>query len=163
MKKILRLILSFLLVPQMAIASHSHDLKNLIDDHWYFLTVEWDQEDREELQKRERDFSSKLSSLFESGLKDQDFAEVLKLPNSALFELNAISADDTDGLKDFIFRHQTYLKGSSWNGDVIGVLIFFASVGTFLTLFTIYAVNKNKKFNACVEANAGNEGPCIER
>lgn len=163
MKKILTLILSFLLIPQLAIASHAEDLKNLIDEHWYFVTVEWDQQNRDELLNAEEKLSVGFNHLLEQGLTDRDLSEVLNLSEESLAELKTISPGNSEALQDFIVRHQSYLKGSSWNGEITGVLLFLASVGTFLALFTVYAVSKNRKFNACVEAHGGNEEPCIER
>lgn len=163
MKTFLTFVIALMLIPQFCFASNSESLKGIIQEYQYFVSVEWDQRDQVSLNQKRQETYRELEKLMDKGLSDEDIIAVTELSPIALKELQTIHPDDHESVLEFITRNYPQMSGASWNPDVVGGLLFFATVGALLGLFTLYAVSKNRQFNACVAANNGNEEPCIDR
>lgn len=110
MKKIYVTILSLLLIPQLAFASQASNFKNLIDEHRYFLTVEWDQINQEELALQNKSFRHAFEALLDEGLSDQDIASVMEISESSLLELQTINTRDSEAITQFMNRNLPFKK-----------------------------------------------------
>lgn len=141
--KLFTLLLSLFL--SFNIFASTSNLENLINEHQYFLTVEWDQKDKELYEQKSREFGKNFNEIISKGISRNEINNVfqshIKDPK-AVARLNVRlallpaepSADDMRELfeetkKDF------YAKGASWSGDIdweavawiVGITLFLAA------------------------------------
>ncbi len=113
-------------------------LENLIDEHQYFLTVEWDQKDKSVYEAKSREFGKKFNEImtgegitkkdvlevFQSHVKDPKAAARLNV-RLALLPLQP-SAEAIKGLFEET-KKDLYATGASWNGEIdwpiVGMLV----------------------------------------
>lgn len=103
-------------------AGTKSEIKSVVDDLNYTLSVEWDQQDEAFLKSALNVFEAKLS---EKGISHKDLL-------SYAAEENNMSVQE---LMKLIREGATYKKGSSWNGVIyvlggigLGIGIFFTVV-----------------------------------
>ncbi len=162
MKSLLKFFVVLMLVPQFAFAGQAENLKALLDEYHYRISVEWDQQDPQFLSEIQSVFAAKFQALEAEGLssKDVSFITGLNAVELALewrMHESHSSQDLQVWLEEKLQRHQ----GASWTGGMWVAPV--AVIGGFVLLMTILIVSANKKFDRCVEANGGNEDACIER
>lgn len=134
--KLFTLLLSLTL--SFSIFASTSRLENLIDEHQYFLTVEWDQKDRAAYDEKSRQFGkqfnellvsqklnrSELMEVFKSKVKNPKVAERLNVRMSLL-----PTNPGVDALKVLVeeTKKDLYAQGASWNGEidwpVVGMLV----------------------------------------
>ncbi|MFL5785256.1 MAG: hypothetical protein ACJ76H_11635 [Bacteriovoracaceae bacterium] len=158
MKRFILFLIPCLLLQSFAWAAPSQDLRQLIDEYRYSLTVEWNQKDEAALAAINSRFSDQLKAL--DGLSQSELREALrgqKDVDPVVLEL----LKDKDGkvvlqkLQDLIKErsHEMYAEGSSWApsaGSVFGVglgILFFAEIAVLV----IYS-----KDDVCPNAGAEN-------
>lgn len=143
--KIITLLLSLCLSFQSAFAGTSH-LESLIDDYQYFITVEWDQSDKETYAKKSEEFGQKMGDLITSeGISKEDYFKLLqkKIDNKeALRRLESrlslmgdkLSSEEITEVSQE-FRKDLYSSGANWlndgaiEGTLIVGLILLATIG----------------------------------
>lgn len=149
---VMSLLLSFNLFASTA------DLGRLIDEHQFFLTVEWDQKDKGVLEMKEKVFGEKFSEiarlgkltqedilmLIEERTQSPELVKRLRLRLS-LLPLNA----GPEALKKLLeeTKRDLYAQGASWNGDTTTVGIAVALV--IITVAAAYFAITSKKDIDC--------------
>jgi hypothetical protein len=115
------LLLSFNLFASTA------ELGSLMDEHQFFLTVEWDQKDQAFKNKQIELLSSKMGELFKKGLTAADVNKLIdarfhnsKIAEAARLKLSLMGnkltpANVVEVLKDN--SSDIYANGASWNGN----------------------------------------------
>lgn len=151
--------MTLLLIPQFAFASiRSDELRTILDEYFYTVTVEWDQKNPLVLMEAERKLEAEMLLLAERGLT---LTEVSDATGIELRELkNASQKSDVFLLRDYLKENMAFHKGASWNGEVLAPVIV---VGTFVVIMSVLIISANKKYADCLKNNGGNEDACIER
>jgi len=146
--RILSLLVSLFLIPQLAMASHANDLKLAMDDYFFSMTVEWDQKDPSFAVSQADLFSKKVSELIHAGLTMEDlknsFSQTTGLNYQQLqSELLYIDTKDIGLLEKFIKVKMlnNYQNGASWNGEVTFGTAALVLVGAYLIVM-IYQFKK---------------------
>lgn len=134
--KLFTLLLSLTL--SFSIFASTSKLENLIDEHQYFLTVEWDQKDKASYEDKSRQFGRQFNELlqtenlsrtdlikvFKSKLIDPKVAERLTVRMALLPQYPGV-----DALKVLVdeTKKDLYAQGAAWNGEVdwpmVGMLV----------------------------------------
>lgn len=134
--KLFTLLLSLTL--SFSIFASTSKLGALIDEHQYFLTVEWDQKDSAAYEEKSRQFGRQFNEIltteklgraevmevFKSKLINPKVAERLNVRMSLLPQ-----NPDMEALKGLIeeTKKDLYAQGASWNGDIdwgmVGMLV----------------------------------------
>ncbi len=127
--KIITLILSLSLTLSSFASTGS--VQNLVNEHSYFMTVEWDQKDEAALRTQEAIFLEKLSNVpaaeLEQYVKENVSPEMIQIMKARL----ANGENPMNVLRE-LSREQ---QGASWNGVTIGLAVVG---GIALTLFVAY-------------------------
>ena len=137
--KIFTLLLSLTL--SFSIFASTSRLENLIDEHQYFLTVEWDQKDQAVYDAKSSEFGKKFNEIITSeGTSKKEIMEVfqsqVKDPKAAA-RLNVRLAllpaqPSAESMKQLLeeTKKDLYSKGASWNGEIdwptVGMLVGIA-------------------------------------
>jgi hypothetical protein len=143
MKKLLSLIFTLLLVPQLSIASTSKDLKSILDEYYFSITVVWDQKDAVFAAKQEEKLLHELQTLQKEGLTKEEissaFNSFTKLDfNEVQNELMILDLNSPEQVKTYIDEklHQSYARGASWEaGEIAGAI-----VGGAVLIFGVVAI-----------------------
>lgn len=134
--KLFTLLLSLTL--SFSIFASTSKLETLIDEHQYFLTVEWDQKDKAALDNKSREFGRQMNEIlvtenlsrdgiitvFKSKIKNPKVAERLNVRLSLLPQNPGV-----DALKVLVeeTKKDLYTQGAAWNGEidwpVVGYLV----------------------------------------
>ncbi len=162
MKSLFRVLVAILLLPQFAMAGQAENLKALLDEYHYRISVEWDQQDQVVLSAIKSDFATQFKTLEAQGLTSQDVSILTGVDAEELaLEWRLMGDLSPEGLQSFLEEQLQRHQGASWTGGMWVAPV--AVIGGFVLLMTILIVSANKKFDRCVEANGGNEDACIER
>lgn len=146
--KLFTLLLSLTL--SFSIFASTSRLENLIDEHQYFLTVEWDQKDKAVFEGKSREFGRKFNDIvtnevitkkeimdvFQSHVMDPKAAARLNVRLALLPaqpSAEAIKALFEDTKKDL------YARGASWNGEIdweavgwiVGIVVIIAAAAWY--------------------------------
>lgn len=137
---ILMKIFSFILVLSLTFSSFAStdSVRSIVDEHRYFLTVEWDQKDVNLLKEQEELFLTRLSAVpaeelelyLRSNVSGKDFA-IMKVRFAQALRNN----ENPLNVMRELSREQ---QGASWNGFVpvlVGVSIVAFSVFVAYTWF----------------------------
>lgn len=139
--KLFTLLLSLTL--SFSIFASTSKLETLIDEHQYFLTVEWDQKDKSAFDNKSREFGRQLNEIlvtenltrdgmmevFKSKIKNPKVVERLNVRMSLLPQNPGV-----DALKVLVeeTKNDIYAQGASWNGEidwpVVGYIVGFLVV-----------------------------------
>ena len=139
--KLFTLLLSLTLSSN--IFASTSNLKNLIDEHQYFLTVEWDQKDRDAYEEKSREFGKKFNEIVTSTTMSR--AEILDVFQSQVMNPKAAARlnvrlallpaqPSPEVIRELIeeTKKDLYARGASWNGEVdwqmVGFLVGFAVI-----------------------------------
>lgn len=120
--KILSLILSLMMIPSFAFASHAESFKAAIDEYAFNMTVEWDQKDKAFSEAQGKAFKAEFSSLLLKGLTASEIKAVLasygQIPVGMDLELALLDTTDAKAVNAFFNAKmdQAYARGASWNG-----------------------------------------------
>lgn len=163
--KVFTLVLSLLLSFNLFAANA--DLGALIDDHQFFLTIEWDQKDQGMLAAREKVFTEKFAEIAgRTHLTQEEMIAVLgeRVHSPNLLKRLKSIRPGVDGLKAFLSeaKGDLYTRGASWNGEgVVNVSILVALV--LITAGAVYFATSSKKDIDChYDNNAyGCKGPGV--
>lgn len=161
-----KLLLSFLLLlslPQMIFASNPGTLKDLLDDYNYSMTVEWDQKDISFEKQKQKEFEEGINGLISAGLTKEEVLLATGIDIGAVAaEVKSLNLSNSSDIAAFLKNHKQFKRGASWSGEVIVGAIGAAAIITFFAIIINKAVQINKRFDACVKANGGNENLCID-
>ncbi len=160
--KMFSLLLSLLL--SFNLFASTTDLGNLIDEHQFFLTVEWDQKDQNILANKEKVFAEKFAQIARRENVTQE--DILKLMEQRTLSPELVKRlrmrlsllplnPGPDAIKKFVedARSDLYAKGASWNGDATTVGIALALV--IITVGAAYlAINGKKDVDCHYDANS---------
>lgn len=143
--KITTFFLALCLCAQSFAATTSSTLSEILDQHHYFLTVEWDQKDTSHLNQQNEIFVSTLSKKLSDGeiseeeintyiaqsMSPEAMTSMKKKINQAIASGN--HQDMTSLLKEV--SSQSHAQGASWNALTTGLVV---TGGIALTLFVAY-------------------------
>lgn len=134
------------------------ELGTLIDEHQFFLTVEWDQKDQRTLEAKEKVFGEKFAEIARRENFTQE--DVLKLIEERTFSPELVKRlrlrlsllplnPGPDAMKKFLgeVKSDLYAQGASWNGDVTTLGIALALV--IITVAAVYLAVTSKKDVDC--------------
>lgn len=154
--KVFSLLLSLFL--SFNVFASTTDLGALIDEHQYFLSVEWDQKDQRTLEVQEKVFGQKfeeiarrenitqedLLKLIEERIHSPELVKRLRL-RLKLLPLNP----GPEAMKGFLeeTKADLYAQGVNWTGDAVTVGIAFALV--LITVGAAYLAITSKKNVDC--------------
>jgi len=132
--KLFTLLLSLTL--SFSIFASTSKLEDLINEHQYFLTVEWDQKDRVAYDEKSRQFGRQFNELlvtenltrteiigvFKSKIKNPKVVERLNVRMSLLPQNPGV-----DDLKVLVeeTKKDYYAQGASWNGEIDWPIVGF--------------------------------------
>lgn len=156
MKKLSTLFLVLLMIPQLCFASQAKELKTIMDEYHYFITVEWDQEDNRAFEDQTKIYENKIDDLISKGLSIKDLGQIPQ-------ELKNLNHNDREIIMRSLKEEGLYSKGASWNGEVLAPAIMLGIVAIALFAFIRYAAKKNRAFDECVANHGGDEQSCIDR
>lgn len=125
--KIFTLLLSLTL--SFSIFASTSKLGALIDEHQYFLTVEWDQKDKDAYDAKSREFGEKFNEIITNeGITKKEIMEVFQAhvrdPKAAArlnLRLALLPAHPSaEALKGLLedTKEDLYSTGASWNGEI---------------------------------------------
>jgi hypothetical protein len=142
MKKIITLIIVLMMLPQMVFANS--DLKHVIDDYYYAITVEWDQKDQSFVEMENLKFQNRINDLVKAGLTIDEVKHTLshktKIDIGALVnDLDNLNISDSTAMLEYIKlkMKSQYSQGSSWEGDVVITGLLTLGVGALLVVGAI--------------------------
>jgi hypothetical protein len=149
MKFILSLLLISSLFCSSSYASSTSDLKALVDDLKYSLTVEWDQKDQKFYEAKMNDFELSVEGLMKKGFTNADFKVYIQsevkdanIRHDLLQALEVAKVQDmTKAELDNYFQtvlKSSYERGAAWDGSV--VFIGFLAVA-FVAVAYAFAQN----------------------
>lgn len=126
-------IITFILCLSLSLSSFAAGtpVRDLVNDHQYFLTVEWDQQDMSALRAQEAIFLEKLSTKSAAEL-EQYVKENVSPETLEIMKVRLAGAENPMTVLREISREQ---QGASWNGVTIGLAVVG---GVALTLFVAY-------------------------
>ena len=78
-------------------------------------------------------------------------------------ELLTIDLQSSEAIRSLALKSITRNQGASWNGEIIAPIAIGGAFALLVGYFVVVAIKTNRAFDACVEANGGNEEPCIDR
>ena len=128
MKKVVSLFFTCILAPQFALASITTDLKSVIDDYNYSMTIEWDQQDSSFAQEKEIQLQTEINQLIQAGLTKEEFLGLYPEAQELEEELKFIDMKNPITVAEFMQKHQKYKKGAAWSGELTEGLIAFAAI-----------------------------------
>ncbi len=148
--KVFTLLISLLL--SFNVFASTSDLSALIDEHQFFLTVDWDQKDQAALELKEKEFGQKFADIAQrEKLTQEDVLKVIeqKIHSPELVKRLRNLKPGPEALKDFLneSRANLYSQGASWNGDATVVGITLALV--ILTVGAAYLAITSRKNVDC--------------
>lgn len=127
--KIITLILSLSLT--LSSFASTNTVENLVNEHRYFMTVEWDQKDQSVLGTQEAIFLKKLRALpaeeLEQFAKENVSPELLQI-----MKVRLANGENPANVLRELSREQ---QGANWNGVTIGLAV---AGGIALSLFVAY-------------------------
>ena len=142
--------IAFLLIPQMTFASTS-DLKAIIDEYTYSMTVEWDQKDKEFAQQKLSELQASLQELDLEKFSTDDLKQVFPMIRVDVLKdkFDFLKGMKSSELESFLIQNQSnlYQQGSSWNSELTFPIVF---VGFFVTLVAINIYRDNTKENCAL-------------
>jgi hypothetical protein len=148
MKKFMLLILTFLMVPQFAMANQTDGLKQALDEFYYSMTVEWDQKDPEFSRAQEQLLADRLNAAVAAGLTREELASLFTQTtsldlNEVMMEIQRLNLQSPDEIKALLISkmHARYFKGASWNGEAVG-MVLIAALAAFIVIGLVYEVAK---------------------
>ena len=163
MKKLSMFLVSCLLLQSFAWAGPKENLKTILDDYRFAVTVEWDQKDKAQLEVYKAQFAAELTKMIEADqLSVKDVTDFVK-ENSKELKIDAAAFEllkDQNGqlnlertqkmLEDS--SNQIYMQGSAWAPEqlLIGGLIFLA---VFEIVVLIITAREDKCPNPDYHAN----------
>lgn len=139
--KIFTLLLSLTL--SFSIFASTSKLENLIDEHQYFLTVEWDQKDKAVYDAKSREFGEKFNEIITNeGITKKEILDVFQshvMDPKAAARLNVRLAllptqPSPEAMKELLeeTKKDLYSTGASWNGEIdwptVGMLVGFVVI-----------------------------------
>ena len=156
---------------QAQVASHQ-DLKSVVDEFQFALTVEWDQKDKSFYDAQTRKFQKSLESLQAQGMSDLEMLDYLKSTIKdervskdldQLYQqvsLNKISRSEVQKLVKETFS-KTYNQGANWNGSgsatiAVAVVVIIAAVLIFSSISN--SKNGSRSGETGGEVTPGDEG-----
>jgi hypothetical protein len=146
MKKFMLLILTFLMVPQFAMANQTDGLKQALDEFYYSMTVEWDQKDPEILRAQEQLLAKRLITEIAAGLTKEELASLFSQTtnldlNELMMEIQRLNLQSPDDIKALLINkmHARYFKGASWNGEAVG-MVLVAALAAFIVIGLVYEI-----------------------
>jgi hypothetical protein len=160
MKNILSLFILTLMMPQLAFASSTLSLKDVLDNYTFEMTVVWDQKDATFAEQKEAELTAGIEKLMAEGLTKNDVLEATGYDiQPLLVEVSALNLSSSSEIGEFLKTHKQSSSGANWAGEVIlGVGFAVILLGVIISKI----VQQNKRYDACVAANAGNEQFCID-
>lgn len=155
--KVFTLVLSLLLSFNLFAATT--ELGALIDDHQFFLTVEWDQKDQRSLEAREKLFGEKFAEITRrEKLTREDLLKLIEervqspeLVKRLRVRLNLLPLNPSaEAMKTFLeaTKKDLYAQGASWNGDST-VTISIAVALVLITAGAVFLAVTSKKDVDC--------------
>ncbi len=154
--KVFSLLMSLLLSFNLFAATA--DLGTLIDEHQFFLTVEWDQKDQRALEAKEKIFGERFAEIAGREMLTQE--DLLKLMEERILSPELVKRlrlrlsllplnPGPEAMKKFLqeTKSDLYAQGASWNGDATNVGIALALV--ILTAGAVYLAITSKKDVDC--------------
>ena len=167
MKKKLSLLLLILMLPQIVFAARPENLRDLIDDYSYAMTVEWDQKDMAFAHTKRAEFVTALSTFAQNGLTKEEIVaatgvDLVSIKN----EVDRLNLRNADEVANFLINRREFQKGASWVGDVVLATVFFTPFIIMIALMIDGALHRGERLNninACIAANPENNDFCFDR
>jgi hypothetical protein len=146
-----KLILLMTLLPQLVFAGQGQNLKSVMDNYVFAMTVEWDQKDKEFARSQEEIFIGELRELMKKDLTVDELLATLSAVNPSL---------NPQVVSEFVKRKssQGYAEGASWNGDGFPIIWGIAAAGV-ITAIVLVLVSVSRD-----EGSSGGTGgvSCLE-
>lgn len=157
--KLIALILSLtILTHSFAATGGSTQLRKIVDEYQYFVSVEWDQKDQKVHEKETLKLHGSLKKLIQEGkVSKSDFEamleeEIIDKNTRDALKLKASLVDGNDPQAVLGFLRDTsknlYTRGASWNGKIDWSYAFPVIL---LTLFVAGAVYTYNNMASCLE------------
>jgi len=127
--KIISLVLSLGLT--LSSFASTNTVEDLVREHQYFVTVEWDQEDQTALRTQEEIFAEKLKAAPAAQL-EQYVKENVSPELIAIIKIRLANGEEPMKVLREISREQ---QGANWNGVTIGLAV---AGGIALSVFVLY-------------------------
>lgn len=163
MKKFSLFLVSCFLLQSFAWAGPKDNLKAVLDEYRYAVTVEWDQKDKAQLETFKAQFSSELTKLIQDEkLSVKDVSDFIK-ENSKSLKIDANVLEqlkDQNGQLDLQRAQQLlenssnemYMQGSSWAPEQI-LLYGLVTLAVFEIVVLIITARDDKCPNPASHAN----------
>lgn len=151
MKKIIFILLAFIVLATQAFASSGDGLKRAFDEFSYSINVEWDQKDKVFYDNQVEILNSKVKALQAEGLTNSELLEFVleQTKNDSLrkdlslaftqIQINKMSQSEALKLVNETMS-KSYSQGASWNGSTTDKIII-GLVGVLLIAFTVAYIN----------------------
>lgn len=128
-------IITILLTLSLTLSSFAstNSVENLVNEHRYFMTVEWDQKDEAILKNQEALFTARLANIPEAEL-EQYVKETVSPETVAIMKVRLANGENPMSVLRDLSREQ---QGANWNGVTTGLAV---AGGVALTLFVAYTL-----------------------
>jgi hypothetical protein len=142
MKIASKIILTFLLIPQLVFASQREQFRSLVDEYLYEMTVEWDQKDKVFSLNQGKQFQQGFAHLLNTGLDKSDIEAVLTSYQGIVnverinLELRLLNVTNPTVLGQYLTKNvkELYSQGPSWNGGASNATIPLIAMSIFITV-----------------------------
>lgn len=152
--KTLSLFLAFsVFSAQAQVASHQ-DLKSVVDEFQFALTVEWDQKDKSFYDAQTRKFQKSIESLQAQGMSDLELLDYLKSTIKdqrvskdldQLYQQVSLGKTPRSEVQKLVKEtlSQTYQQGANWNGNGTAT-VAIAAVVIIVAVLIFSSINNSK-------------------
>lgn len=144
--RFLSVLFSLLIIPQIALASQGDELKQAIDEYFFAMTVEWDQQDRSFAVAQEALLTQKINSMIKSGMDSSQLVEIFNSISGLDYkqielEIKARKLESPEQIKGLLIEKMgsRYDQGASWVGAVligIGAILGLVLIISAITTIT---------------------------
>lgn len=134
----------------------AQDFKEITDDYEYWVSVEWDQQSKEEFEFKNEEFSKKLDQLIKRGLTSNHIKKSFQEKSS--FIPNGLSGSQ---LIEW-FRtnsNKFYNQGASWDGTAV---VVYGGVAAIFIGFIAYSVWSSNNYTCSQWIPTGPQNSCKE-
>jgi hypothetical protein len=158
MKKIILIVVALMLIPQLVFAQSAQNIKPVLDEYFYSMTVEWDQKDMAFAEEQKELLLNRVRELREEGLSNEQFtAAILEKShidlNQLALEIKLRNIQTEAELNVFLMEkiETTYSKGANWAGEVAIGALAVGGVGLLAFLFVrmIYGIGQCMEIFPC--------------
>lgn len=139
--------------------AQSENLKKIVDEFQYAITVDWDQQDQAVYQSKVKIFHEQLEAAHVSQTELYQFLSASTQDDSlkrelqtilTLISLNQLGQEKAQQMMDELL-HANFSRGASWNGRAVLITASIAIVAAVFTWAIISGVQCSKDPNATID------------